>query len=94
MENKISVAFDAQSIEQKRQTIEAVIDENIRPMLVMDGGNLEIVDLKVGDDGTTDLYIRYIGACSGCASSSTGTLFAIESMLKKSCSPSIRVLPI
>jgi NifU-like protein len=42
----------------------------------------------------TDVYIRYMGACAGCASSSTGTLFAIEGVLREKCSETIRVLPI
>ena len=41
-----------------------------------------------------DIYIRYLGACSGCASSSTGTLFAIENILKEKLDSNIRVLPI
>jgi NifU-like protein len=88
------IPFEELSVVQKLKRIEAVIDENIRPMLVMDGGNLEIIDIKDTDDGNTDVYIRYLGACSGCASSSTGTLFAIESMLQEKCSKNIRVLPI
>ncbi|MBE0491534.1 MAG: iron-sulfur cluster assembly scaffold protein [Sulfurospirillum sp.] len=87
------VPFDQQTMVQKLKAIEAIIDENIRPMLIMDGGNLEIIDMKDSTE-TLDLYIRYMGACSGCASSSTGTLFAIEAVLKEQCSPKIRVLPI
>ncbi|MCB4762093.1 MAG: NifU family protein, partial [Sulfurovum sp.] len=41
-----------------------------------------------------DIYIRYLGACNGCASASTGTLFAIENILKEKLDSSIRVLPI
>jgi len=88
------IPFDELSMVQKFKAIEAVIDDNIRPMLVMDGGNLEIIDIKETEDKLTDVYIRYMGACVGCASSSTGTLFAIEAVLKEKCSESIRVLPI
>lgn len=86
--------FADMTVVQKLKEIEAVIDENIRPMLVMDGGNLEILDIKTSDDGVTDVYIRYLGACSGCASSSTGTLFAIEAVLQEKLSKNIRILPI
>ena len=88
------ISFDEYTMVQKLKTIEKTIDKDIRPMLVMDGGNLEIIDIKDTDDGNTDVYIRYLGACSGCASSSTGTLFAIENVLKEECSDKIRVLPI
>ena len=74
--------------------VEAIIDEEIRPMLMIDGGDLDIVDIRKSDDGKTDIYIRYLGACSGCASGSTGTLFAIEAVLKENLSPNIRVMPI
>jgi NifU-like protein len=50
--------------------------------------------IKEGDDKMTDVYIRYLGACSGCASSSTGTLFAIEAVLQEKLSKNIRILPI
>lgn len=63
-------------------------------MLVMDGGNLEILDIKDGSDGAIDVYIRYLGACSGCASSSTGTLYAIEAVLQEKLSKNIRILPV
>ena len=87
-------AFVDLTMVQKLKKVEAVIDENIREMLMMDGGNLEIIDIRDTDDGFTDVYIRYLGACSGCASSSTGTLYAIEAVLKEKLSDTIRVLPI
>lgn len=88
-----STPFEDMTVVQKLKAIEAVIDENIRPMLAMDGGNLEVLDIKEVD-GNIDVYIRYLGACAGCATSSTGTLFAIESTLKGKLSQAIRVLPI
>ena len=87
------VNFKDMTVVQQLKKVEAVIDENIRQMLVMDGGNLEILDIKPNAE-YTDVYIRYLGACSGCASSSTGTLYAIEAILKEKVDESIRVLPI
>jgi len=88
-----TISFEEMTVVQKLKEIEAVIDENIRPMLIMDGGNMEILDIKEGD-GVTDIYIRYLGACSGCASSSSGTLYAIEAVLQEKLSKNIRILPI
>lgn len=79
---------------QKIKAIDKVIDENIRPMLVMDGGNMEIIDIKDTNDDFIDVYIRYLGACNGCASGYSGTLFAIESILQEKLYNKIRVLPI
>ncbi len=87
------IAFADMTVVQKLKAVESVIDENIRPMLVMDGGNLEIIDIKE-QSGHIDIYIRYLGACSGCVSSSGGTLYAIEAVLKDKLDESIRVIPI
>ena len=88
------VPFEELTVVGMLKAVEAAIDESIRPMLVMDGGNMEILDIKKTEDGPIDIYIRYLGACSGCASSSTGTLYAIEGVLKEKLSQSIRVMPI
>ena len=87
------VSFADLTLVQKLKEVEKAIDENIRPMLVMDGGNLEILDIKENQPHI-DIYIRYLGACSGCASSSTGTLYAIEAVLREKLDQNIRVLPI
>ena len=88
------IAFDELTVVGQLKAVEKVIDEQIRPMLMMDGGNLEIIDMQKSDDGFTDVYIRYLGACSGCASGAGGTLYAIENDLQESLSPTIRVMPI
>jgi NifU-like protein len=85
--------FEGMTLVQKIKAIDAVIDESVRQFLIMDGGNVEVIDVKDADDNI-DIYIRYLGACNGCASSSTGTLYAIESTLKEKLSTKIRVLPI
>ncbi|MDH4944280.1 iron-sulfur cluster assembly scaffold protein [Sulfurimonas sp. C5] len=85
--------FTEMTLVQQIKAVDAIIDENIRQFLVMDGGDMEIIDIKANDP-FIDIYIRYLGACSGCASSATGTLYAIESTLKEKLSDKIRVLPI
>ena len=55
---------------------------------------VEIIDLKNSSDGYVDVYIRYLGACSGCSSSASGTLFAIESVLQENLDSAIRVFPV
>ncbi len=87
------VDFAKMTIVQKIKAVDKVVDDNIRQMLIMDGGDMEILDIK--ENGANfDIYIRYLGACNGCASSSTGTLFAIENILKEKLDENIRVLPI
>jgi NifU-like protein len=87
------ISFNDMTLVQKIKAIDSVIDESVRQFLIMDGGNMEVLDVKQNGQ-YTDVYIRYLGACSGCASSTTGTLYAIESTLKEKLDPNIRVLPI
>jgi len=86
-------SFSSMTIVQRIKALEAVIDEKIRPMLVMDGGDMEIIDIK--ESGSNfDVYIRYLGACSGCAAGSMGTLYAMEGVLKEDVDENIRIFPI
>ena len=89
----LDTPFREMDTAQKIVAINQVIDESIRQFLIMDGGDMEILDIKE-NGAQIDVYIRYLGACNGCASSSTGTLFAIESTLKEKIDDQIRVLPI
>lgn len=86
--------FKDMTIVQRVKVVDKAIEENIRPMLMMDGGDMEILDIKDSSDGDIDVYIRYVGACNGCASATTGTLFAIENVLREKVAPNIRVFPI
>lgn len=87
------LTFDKMTIVQRIKKVDEVLDADIRPMLIMDGGNMEIIDIKENIPHY-DIYIRYLGACSGCASGDTGTLYAIESVLRQKVDENIRVLPI
>jgi Fe-S cluster biogenesis protein NfuA len=69
--------------------INEILDERVRPALMGDGGYLEVLGLA---DHT--LSIRYQGACGSCPSSLTGTLMAIESMLKQEVDPELEVIAV
>ena len=69
--------------------INEILDEKVRPALMGDGGYLEIMGLK-----ENTLSIRYQGACGSCPSSLTGTLMAIESMLKQEVDPELEVVAV
>ena len=69
--------------------INEILDEKVRPALMGDGGYLEIIGLK-----EHTLSIRYQGACGSCPSSLTGTLMAIESMLKQDVDPELEVVAV
>lgn len=70
----------------KLREIDALLDERIRPFLAGDGGWLEIISLE-----DNVLNIRYQGACGSCPSSLTGTLMAIENMIREEIDPEITV---
>jgi NifU-like protein len=78
---------------QKHRAVERVLDEKVRPNLLRDGGNLEVVDMRE-DGGTTEVRIAYSGACKGCPSATVGTLSAIEEVLTSELDPDIRVIPV
>jgi Fe-S cluster biogenesis protein NfuA len=79
----------AASDDPKIAEISSLLDERIRPYLASDGGWLEIVGLE----GST-LKIRYEGACGSCPSSLTGTLMAIENMIRDEIDPEIEVIAV
>lgn len=80
-----SVLSDDPRLEQ----INFILDERIRPALAGDGGWLEV--LKLEEDTLT---IRYQGACGSCPSAISGTLMAIEGMIKQEVDPDIEVVAV
>ena len=60
-----------------REKVEAVLDK-IRPSLVADGGNVELVDVS---DGI--VKVKLTGACVGCPMSTLTLKMGIEQMLKQ-----------
>ncbi|EAI1510829.1 iron-sulfur cluster assembly scaffold protein NifU [Campylobacter coli] len=91
---KSDVAFDEMTLVGQLKAVEAVLDAEIRPMLHSDGGDLEVIDIQKAEGAAIDVYIRYLGACSGCSSGSGATLYAIETILQEELSPNIRVMPV
>jgi NifU-like protein len=85
--------FASKNLIQKHRAIENVLDKKIRPALAADGGSMEIVDIREAE-GKISVYIRYLGACKGCISSTKGTLQFIENMLHRELAQNIRVLPV
>ena len=69
--------------------INEILDERVRPALMGDGGYLEVLGLN-----EHTLSIRYQGACGSCPSSLTGTLMAIEGMLKQEVDPELEVIAV
>lgn len=60
-----------------KENVEGVLDK-VRPILVRDGGNVELVGVN---DGTVEL--RLTGACAGCPFSTMTLKMGIEKILKE-----------
>lgn len=67
--------------------VNELLDQKVRPALAGDGGGLQVL----GVDGFT-VKIRYQGACGSCPSAISGTLMAIEGLLRRDINPSITVV--
>jgi len=60
-----------------QEKVEEVLDK-IRPNLIRDGGNVELVEVN---DGTVKL--KLVGACAGCPMSTMTLKMGIEKILKQ-----------
>jgi len=67
--------------------INDILNQRVRPYLASDGGGLQVL----GVEGNK-VMIRYQGACGSCPSSISGTLAAIEGLLKKDLNPALEVV--
>jgi len=63
---------------EKLAIIRDMLDEQVRPYLQGDGGDLHVIGLE----GNL-LKVHYQGACGSCPSSISGTLAGIESMVRR-----------
>ncbi len=67
--------------------VNMLLDKLVRPALAGDGGGLQVL----GIEGNT-VKIHYQGACGSCPSSISGTLMAIEGLLKRDINPALEVV--
>jgi Fe-S cluster biogenesis protein NfuA len=67
--------------------INEILNQRVRPYLASDGGGLQVL----GVEGNK-VMIRYQGACGSCPSSISGTLAAIEGLLKRDLNPALEVV--
>lgn len=74
---------------QFAKKVERTIDEEIRPMLARDGGDIELMDIK----GTL-VFCQLQGACSGCPSASQTLSVMVEQILKDGVDERIRVVQV
>ena len=73
---------------ERLDKINAILDEQIRPYLQGDGGDLHVIGLE-----GNRLSVHYQGACGSCPSSISGTLAGIESLVRQ-IEPEIEVVAV
>jgi Fe-S cluster biogenesis protein NfuA len=74
------------SDEELKPAVANVIDK-VRPSIKLDGGDIELIDVK---DGI--VYVQLQGACVGCGSAGTTLKFGVERQLKTLIHPEITVM--
>ncbi|HEY8271452.1 MAG TPA: NifU family protein [Pseudobdellovibrionaceae bacterium] len=90
--NPNQTQFDERKMRRQNQSpemqhIEEILDRTVRPGLQGDGGDLDVVSYE-----DNKLTVFYQGACGTCPSATTGTLMAIEGILRDEFNPSIEVI--
>lgn len=63
--------------------------DKIRPALVKDGGNIELVDIQA-----PKIMVKLQGACVGCSSSNTTLKHLVEKQLKIDIHPDCEVVDV
>lgn len=74
---------------QLSKRIEATIEEDIRPMLIADGGDVELIDIK-----ENLVYISLTGACATCPGASGTIHYVVEKKLREKVDDTLRVIEV
>ncbi len=77
------------SLDEQKAQINLVLDEKIRPALMSDGGNVEVLDVVDGEK----IIVQYQGACGSCGSSLGATLSFMEQALRSEIYNELIVVP-
>ena len=60
------------------ETVQEMFDDMVRPALQADGGDISLVKVEGGD-----VFVRLVGACSTCPSSTMTMRLGIERLLRE-----------
>ncbi|BDQ32600.1 Fe-S cluster assembly protein NifU [Pseudodesulfovibrio portus] len=71
---------------QRMHLIESVIDDDIRPALQADGGDIRLMDID-----KTSVTVQFMGMCSGCPSSKATLNNLVQGKLREKVDPAITV---
>jgi NifU-like protein len=80
--------WEAMAPNKKMAVIEQVLNDDIRPYIALDGGGVEVVELK-----GNELVIAYKGNCTSCFSAVGATLSYIQQTIRAKVHPDLQVIP-
>lgn len=83
-----SASNEGQVSSDLHQQVEAIL-ERLRPMLIADGGNIELVDVK-----NNEVYVHLTGACGMCPSSTMTLKMGVERAIKEKLPEIERVIQV
>jgi NifU-like protein len=72
---------------EKTRKIELVVNEEVRPILRRDGGEIELIDVQ-----GNKVVVRLIGTCKGCYASAMTLKELVEEKLRELVDPSLEVV--
>ncbi len=81
--------MSSELVRQLRAKVELALDR-LRPALIADGGNIELLDVVEG--GTVRVELQ--GACASCPSQAATVRLALEPALKREVPGVVAVVPI
>lgn len=78
---EISPQFRSLETDEQAAFVGRIVKDRITPALAADGGGIELVNFVPGE--TPQIWLRYLGACSGCHLGSTSTADMIIAALEE-----------
>nr|WP_280109489.1 NifU family protein [Ferroglobus placidus] len=74
-----------------KEKVEEVIEKEIRPALIRDGGNIAVVDV---DEESGEVKVKLLGSCYGCPMSQITLTMFVEQHLKSRVPEVKKVTPV
>jgi Fe-S cluster biogenesis protein NfuA len=74
-----------------KEKVEEILEKDVRPALLRDGGNIALVDVEE-DKGI--VKVQLLGACGGCPMSQITLTMVVEQHLRKKIPEVKKVIPV
>ncbi len=74
-----------------REKVEEIVEKDIRPALMRDGGNIAVVDV---DESEGVVKVQLLGACGGCPMSVITLTSFVERVLRAKVPEVKKVVPV